>query len=71
MPDTTNKDDETEIAAQRLFESMAMARRRPRPRVAEPFRKGAEDKIVETSNGGVEDGPELWRRAIAEALRQC
>jgi flagellar assembly protein FliH len=26
---------------------------------------------VETANGGVEDGPELWRRAIAEALRQC
>lgn len=26
---------------------------------------------VETSSGGVEDGPELWRRAIAEALRQC
>lgn len=26
---------------------------------------------VETSNGGVEDGPELWRRAIAEALHQC
>ena len=26
---------------------------------------------VETPSGGVEDGPELWRRAIAEALRQC
>ena len=26
---------------------------------------------VETANGGVEDGPDLWRRAIAEALRQC
>ncbi|MBW8755880.1 MAG: flagellar biosynthesis protein [Sphingomonadales bacterium] len=26
---------------------------------------------VETSSGGVEDGPELWRRAIAEALHQC
>jgi len=26
---------------------------------------------VETSNGGVEDGPEHWRRAIAEALHQC
>jgi flagellar assembly protein FliH len=26
---------------------------------------------VETQSGGVEDGPELWRRAIAEALRQC
>lgn len=26
---------------------------------------------VETVNGGVEDGPDLWRRAIAEALRQC
>jgi flagellar assembly protein FliH len=26
---------------------------------------------VETASGGVEDGPELWRRAIAEALRQC
>lgn len=26
---------------------------------------------VETSNGGVEDGPEQWRRAIAEALHQC
>lgn len=26
---------------------------------------------VETQSGGVEDGPELWRRAIAEALHQC
>ena len=26
---------------------------------------------VETSNGGVEDGPEQWRRAIAEALSGC
>jgi flagellar assembly protein FliH len=26
---------------------------------------------VETANGGVEDGPDLWRRAIAEALHQC
>ncbi len=26
---------------------------------------------VETTSGGVEDGPDLWRRAIAEALRQC
>lgn len=26
---------------------------------------------VESSNGGVEDGPEHWRRAIAEALGQC
>jgi flagellar assembly protein FliH len=26
---------------------------------------------VETSTGGVEDGPEQWRRAIAEALHQC
>jgi flagellar assembly protein FliH len=26
---------------------------------------------IETPNGGVEDGPELWRRAIAEALHQC
>ena len=26
---------------------------------------------VETASGGVEDGPELWRRAIAEALHQC
>jgi flagellar assembly protein FliH len=26
---------------------------------------------VETANGGVEDGPDLWRREIAEALRQC
>ena len=26
---------------------------------------------VETSNGGVEDGPEQWRRAIAEALSAC
>lgn len=26
---------------------------------------------VETSSGGVEDGPDLWRRAIAEALHQC
>ena len=26
---------------------------------------------VETPSGGVEDGPEMWRRAIAEALHQC
>ncbi|MCC6828102.1 MAG: flagellar biosynthesis protein [Novosphingobium sp.] len=26
---------------------------------------------VETSAGGVEDGPDQWRRAIAEALHQC
>jgi flagellar assembly protein FliH len=26
---------------------------------------------VETSTGGVEDGPSQWRRAIAEALHQC
>jgi flagellar assembly protein FliH len=26
---------------------------------------------VETSSGGVEDGPEQWRLAIAEALHQC
>lgn len=26
---------------------------------------------IESDNGGVEDGPEDWRRAIAEALRQC
>ncbi len=26
---------------------------------------------VETASGGVEDGPEQWRRAIAEALRAC
>jgi flagellar assembly protein FliH len=26
---------------------------------------------VETSNGGVEDGPQQWRRAITEALSTC
>lgn len=26
---------------------------------------------VETASGGVEDGPDQWRRAIAEALHQC
>ncbi len=26
---------------------------------------------LETGNGGVEDGPAHWRRAIAEALAQC
>lgn len=26
---------------------------------------------VESAQGGVEDGPDTWRRAIAEALRQC
>ncbi|MBV1690686.1 flagellar assembly protein FliH [Novosphingobium sp. G106] len=26
---------------------------------------------VESANGGIEDGPDLWRREIAEALRQC
>lgn len=27
--------------------------------------------VVETGQGGVEDGPAVWRRAIAEALAQC
>ena len=58
------KDDEIEIAAQRLFESMAMARRRPRPRVAEPFRKGAEDKVIETAGGGVQ----AWRLGEGPAV---
>jgi flagellar assembly protein FliH len=26
---------------------------------------------VESTNGGIEDGPAIWRRAIAEALHQC
>jgi flagellar assembly protein FliH len=26
---------------------------------------------VESSNGGVEDGPATWRRAIAEAMHEC
>jgi flagellar assembly protein FliH len=26
---------------------------------------------MESGNGGVEDGPDSWRRAIAEALHQC
>ena len=26
---------------------------------------------IESTNGGVEDGPAVWRRAIAEALHQC
>ena len=26
---------------------------------------------IESTNGGIEDGPALWRRAIAEALHQC
>lgn len=26
---------------------------------------------VETGDGGIEDGPETWRQAIAEALGQC
>jgi flagellar assembly protein FliH len=26
---------------------------------------------VESSNGGIEDGPAHWRRAIAEAIAQC
>lgn len=26
---------------------------------------------VESVNGGIEDGPAIWRRAIAEALHQC
>ena len=26
---------------------------------------------VESANGGVEDGPAVWRRAIGEALHQC
>lgn len=26
---------------------------------------------VESSNGGIEDGPAVWRRSIAEALHQC
>jgi pimeloyl-ACP methyl ester carboxylesterase len=52
------KEEETEIAARQLFESMAYARRRPRPRVAEPFRtKDAIDKLVDTAGGGVQ----AWR----------
>lgn len=26
---------------------------------------------IETADGGVEDGPSLWRRALAEAFREC
>ena len=26
---------------------------------------------IETADGGVEDGPSLWRRALSEAFRQC
>jgi len=26
---------------------------------------------IESANGGVEDGPAHWRRAITEALAQC
>lgn len=26
---------------------------------------------IETGDGGVEDGPSLWRRALAEAFHQC
>lgn len=40
------------------------------PIVADPaLERGA--LRVETSNGGVEDGPAHWRRAIAEAIAQC
>ena len=27
--------------------------------------------VIEAGHGGIEDGPEVWRRAIAEALAQC
>lgn len=65
MPGAPNDQDEIEIAAQRLFESMAMARRRPRPRVAEPLRRGeTEDKVIETSNGGVQ----AWRLGEGPAV---
>jgi flagellar assembly protein FliH len=26
---------------------------------------------IESASGGIEDGPAVWRRAIAEALKQC
>ena len=63
MADET-KEDEVEIAAQRLFESMAMARRRPRPRVAEPLRQGSQDKLVSTAGGGVQ----AWRLGEGPAV---
>jgi pimeloyl-ACP methyl ester carboxylesterase len=62
MPDGT-KDEEVEIAAQRLFETMATVRRRPRPRVAEALRRGSTDKLVETSGGGVQ----AWRKGEGPA----
>lgn len=27
--------------------------------------------VIEADHGGIEDGPEVWRRAVAEALAQC
>jgi hypothetical protein len=32
---------------------------------------GALARRVETSSGGIEDGPAQWRAAITEALRLC
>lgn len=47
------------------------------PRMPEEWRVEADPALprgalrVETPSGGVEDGPEQWRRAIAETLHQC
>lgn len=47
------------------------------PRMPAQWRVAADPALergalrIETPGGGVEDGPEQWRRAIAEALHQC
>lgn len=47
------------------------------PRLAADWQVAADATLergslrVESANGGVEDGPQVWRRAIAEALGQC
>ena len=54
--------DDIALVADRLPERLEV---RPDP----TLERGA--LRLETDNGGVEDGPAHWRRAIAEALAQC
>lgn len=47
------------------------------PRLSEEWQVEPDNRLergtirIESSNGGVEDGPATWRLAIAEALHQC
>lgn len=54
--------DDLDLIAERLPDDLVVA---PDP----ALERGA--IRIETSAGGIEDGPAHWRRAIAEALTQC